>query len=246
MTARRTAAFTLVEVLVASGLFVGIIGLSLSLWLNATADTFRGEDAMNTVQDAAVLVLRLRTDLLRVAARPDAPWALRWLAADEGATRAVGVAVEAAEGRLTAIRGEVPSASDASGDGRRRELTFFVGEDAGVRQVTYTFRPDRACIERTIEDGPTTMYALPRLQEFDVAVHCQPAPGSTATTDVVDLTAPSGPDAVAACRLWFRVLLSVRSDEEGRDRSAVTVDIESRVFPRFLNRQLTARWRPGS
>lgn len=237
MTTRRRG-FTIPEVLVASVLMMVVFGLVLSLWLNTTRGVTKGEDALDSIQDASIVLLYLRKDAQRMDRGPTiAPWDIRYVRVRDTELQMNALKFDAATGGLTNTPTQTNNSSDTFKEDKT-EVSFHVqGDDGQPVRVTYAFLPEQRSIRRVEGAGPPKFFALPRLQEFQIQLHY-----ATRASPERALFGAETEETGEILQLWWRVSFAVQGDREQVDIRKTEVVVDTRIFPRYLNRNLHTRW----
>jgi hypothetical protein len=234
----RRSGFTITEVLVASVLMMIVFGLVLSLWLNTTRGVSKGEDTLDSIQDASIVLLYLRKDVQRMDRGPAiASWDIRYVRVRGNELTLNALKFDDETGGLKNHVTRTDNSNDTFKEDKT-EVSFHVqGEDGEPVKVTYAFLPEQRSIRRVEGLKAPKYFALPRLQDFQVQLHY----ATRASTD----RAIFGADTEATgelLQLWFGVRFSVQGDREQVDIRKTEVVVETRIFPRYLNRNLHTRW----
>lgn len=238
-------AFTTLETLVAVSLFMMVMGISLTLWTGAFKDFFKGEDALTSVQDASLVLLHLRRDLLELTLPADGrPYDLRFVRIRgqhfvtddlrfDPPTRAF------VKRHKETDDPEVVYAED------KTELAFFVNDATGDRfvPVTYVYFPGRQLIQRRVGRDRPRDFALPRLEDFELQLEAEDR-----FTELLPIrllgTRGEGTDVLR--RIWFHVRFAIKAQRTKNGIETTRVDVETKVFPKALNRRIRSAWRSGS
>lgn len=232
---RRRPGFTIPEVLIAAVLMLMVLGLGTRLWLDSSRGVVKGRDALQSVRDASLVLLHLRKDLQRATLDGAGPAGPLGLEDVRGYERAAAALRWDAAARV--FRPEVTATENPADVFRedKRELRFYarVGPDGAAREVRYAFLPEERTIRRQVAGESPRHFALPRMREFDVRVEADVG-GRAVRLLPAGETPPAGP----VRRIWFRVRFAVRGDAPGARLRATAVEMDTRVFPRYLNRAL--------
>ena len=242
MRGARRRGFSIAEVLVASVLMMVVFGLVLSLWLNTTRGVSKGEDTLDSIQDASIVLLYLRKDVQRMDRGPEiAPWDIRYVRVRGHELTMNGLKFDDETGGLSNDVTRSDSSSDTFKEDKT-EVTFHVrGEDGDAVRVTYAFLPEQHSIRRVEGSGPPKFFALPRLQDFQVQLHY-----ATRADPDRALFGAETEETGRLLQLWFSVRFAVQGDRDKVDIRKTEVVVDTRIFPRYLNRNLHTRWAGSS
>lgn len=230
---------TITEVLIASVIFIMVAGLAMALMTNTTNDFVKGEDTLTSVQDASALIMRLRQDLLNLSQRAQEATSetcdLFYWHKGESSTIGAQVQIFATSGTV-----KVDNALPTVNEEAKTVFSFwhYVKGDGSKEKITYAYKEDEMTIVRQVHGGPVKKYAIPRLKDFRISFLCQ------AKEKAEELQAFKGSviSETAISQMWFAAKITVQSDESLMRRRTTKIDIESRIFPRGLNRKFTGRW----
>jgi type II secretory pathway pseudopilin PulG len=241
MTPRARRGMTLLEALVATVVFLLVLLLAWDLWRGAFRGFFKGEDALTSAQEAALVVEHLRRDLLAGALAPPGAWG------DVGYVHATGsgrhektVRVDRATRQVSSVAGS-SFAPQPGSPSERIELRFFRGLSAGQEpvEVVYVFDVQRGSLLRRVGAEPPRSLCTGRLRRFEVKLMAEPDSAGAA----IELNGPGTVAAAPVRRLWWHLRVELRSEPAASPIITTEVPIETNVFPKNLNRSLVALWK---
>ena len=239
MKTSKNNGVTITEVLIASVIFIMVAGLAMALMTNTTNDFVKGEDTMTSVQDASALIMRLRQDLMTLSQRPESMTSescdLLYLHKGESGDAGAQVQLGTTTGTIAVDNG-LPTVEEEA----KTVFSFwhFLDGDGNQEKVTYTYKADEMTIVRKVSGGRAKKYAIPRLKDFQISFDCQ----QKDSADLVKAFKGTAMGETPISQLWFSVKITVQSDESLIRRRTTRIDIESKIFPRGLNRKLHGLW----
>lgn len=236
--ARDAGGYSILEILIASILALAIIGFGFQIWEGSTRWYEKGEDVQDSLHEAALLLAHLRQDLTASCPGPRGASDVTFATAIGGAPRGWMVLLDPGQHSVEAGDVELPAV-----DAGRSRLTFFVrprGSDE-PRSVTWSYDRARSIVERESE-GRTRSLGRSRLKSFSIELFGLPRSG---TEDAQALFGPIPEARVSLSRLWYRVQVEVQGESETGKIEPTRLSLETRIFPKHLNRQLQSLWRPG-
>lgn len=231
--------FTIPEVLVAALLMLTVFALTMQLWISSSRGVGKGEDALAAVQDASLVLLNLRKDLQRLTYPPEKlPWQLRYIRIRGQAMVMNEITWDPAGRGFLNKKSESDSVGDVFKEDKT-ELSFYIFQDGGtqVKKVTYAYLPEQKSMRRQVGLARPHMFALPRLQDFQLQMHFASPEGLSRALFGADTPATGKVD-----QLWFSTRFVVQSEQDAARIQTTRVDMETRIFPRYVNRLLHTRW----
>lgn len=236
--ATRRRGFTIPEVLVASVLMMVVFGLVLSLWLNTTRGVAKGEDTLDSIQDASIVLLYLRKDVQRMNRGPAiAPWDIQYVRVRGSELTINALKFDDETGGLSNTVTRSDNSADVFKEDKTEFSFYLQRQDGEPVRVTYAFLPESRSIRRMEGTAAPSFFALPRLQEFQVQLHYATSADSERALFGAE-TAETG----RLLQLWFSVRFAVQGDRDQVDIRKTEVVVDTRIFPRYLNRNLHTRW----
>ena len=236
---------SITEIIIAAGIFVLVIGFSLALMSNTSNSYLKSEDTMNSVQDASILIMRLRDDLSNLCQAPAEGEDLSYIRKDGGSSQGSSIDFRGTTGVLDVSL----LASPLEEDGMKLSFWHYRNAKGERERVHYHYRKEDRAIERQVDGGPSKDYGVPRLEHLELSLFAQNKsdPQSSYTTEsALELLREGEREKQSIVQLWFDVKLSMKSDEGLMRRKTSRIDISSKIFPRGMNKRLQGRWRRES
>ena len=239
MKSTNKSGVTITEVLIASVIFIMVAGLAMALMTNTTNDFVKGEDTMTSVQDASVLIMRLRQDLMNLSQRAAEATSescdLIYLHKGESAILGAQVQILATSGTVK-VDNTLPTVEEDA----KTVFSFwhFVDGEGKKEKITYSYVAKEMTILRQVQGGRGKKYAIPRLKDFQISFDCQ----QKDKANQVQAFSGFAIAETAISQMWFAVKITVQSDESLMRRRTTKIDIDSRIFPRGLNKNLNGIW----
>lgn len=232
-----TRGFSLLEMLVSASLALALLVFVFEMWRGSTLGVLRGEGAQDSLHEAALLMARLRRDLVSSTLEEPGGGLMTFVTSVGGSPRARRVLCESGARRLRTENLGLP----AVGAGETR-LEFFLPSLEGSAPERVVWRYDRArSIVAREAGGRKEVFGGSHLKAFTFEMAAWPRPGVTGAA----LLLPDGTSTTLSIqRFWYRIRLELQGEIEQGQANPARVTLDSLVFPKHLNRLLQADWSP--
>jgi len=239
-----TKGFTLIEGIIGTVLFVMVAGMAIMLLTNTLGSYNKGESASSSVQEASILINRIRYDLLQLTFAEEGS-TFDFFQSEKTDTTSVATIVKfnRENGTLETI------AATPEEDGLITR--FYISNGANKEVIQYSYNSKSRSIYRQVGTKKAKAYAVPRLKNFSMTLRSQkkpvPAaqssqPPATETTSILDLEGLTM-EPVKICQIWFKVVVSIQEETKRKNQRMKEVNVESLIFPKILNKQFQGRWK---
>jgi len=237
----KSAGFTLVEAIISSVIFVMVAGMAIMLLVNTMSGYSKGESASTSVQEASLIISRLRADLLQSTFSDEGePYDFYHSLKTQNENHGTLVNINSEAGTVST------TATDIETDGEI--LKFFVNKGNTKQIIQYRYSKDQRSIFRKVGTKKERAYAVPRLQNFSIHMYCQKTP----TDESAEPTPSTSPDLLFSdssyapartSQIWFKIIIDVKEEEVRENHKTKEVNIEAMIFPKQLNKSLQSRWK---